>query len=77
MGCCARQKLVARQWSDVARACTELIEHMGQKDGGDLEEQTRIAAEVRAGLVLMPPDPASPGVYTRLLLAQLSEAQEK
>ena len=57
-------------------ACAGLIEHLGHKDGGDLGEQTRIAAEIRAGLVPMPPDPASLGVYTQLLLAQLSEARE-
>jgi hypothetical protein len=57
-------------------ACEGLIEHMGHKDGGDLEEQTRIAAEIRAGLVPMPPDPASLGLYTQLLLAQLSESQQ-
>ena len=57
-------------------ACSGLIEHMGHKDGGDLEEQTRIAAEIRAGLVPMPPDPASLGPYTQLLLAQLSESQQ-
>jgi hypothetical protein len=57
-------------------ACSGLIEHMGHKDGGDLEEQTRVAAEIRAGLVPMPPDPASLGPYTQLLLAQLSESQQ-
>jgi hypothetical protein len=57
-------------------ACAGLIEHMGHKDGGDLEEQTRIAAEIRAGLVPTPPDPASLGPYTQLLLAQLSESQQ-
>jgi hypothetical protein len=57
-------------------ACAGLIEHMGHKDGGDLQEQTRVAAEIRAGLVPMPPDPASLGVYTQLLLAQISEAQQ-
>jgi len=56
-------------------ACRGLIEHMGHKDGGDLEEQTRIAAEIRAGLIPMPPDPASLGVYTQLLLAQSSESR--
>jgi hypothetical protein len=57
-------------------ACAGLIEHMGHKDGGDLEEQTRVAAEIRAGLAPMPPDPASLGVYTQLLLARLSESQQ-
>jgi hypothetical protein len=57
-------------------ACAGLIEHMGHKDGGDLEEQTRVAAEIRAGIVPIPPDPSSLGVYTQLLLAQLSEAQQ-
>jgi len=56
-------------------ACRGLIEHMGHKDGGDLEEQTRIAAEIRAGLIPMPQDPASLGVYTQLLLAQSAESQ--
>jgi hypothetical protein len=56
-------------------ACRGLIEHMGHKDGGDLLEQTRIAAEIRAGLVPMPPDPASLGVYTQLLLAQSAESR--
>jgi hypothetical protein len=56
-------------------ACRGLIEHMGHKDGGDLEEQTRIAAEIRAGLIPMPPDPASLGVYTQLLLAQSAESR--
>jgi hypothetical protein len=49
---------------------------MGHKDGGDLEEQTRVAAEIRAGVVPMPADPGPLGVYTQLLLAQLSESQE-
>lgn len=57
-------------------ACGGLIEHMGHKDGGDLEEQTRVAAEIRAGLVPVPSDPSSLGVYTQLLLAQLSESQQ-
>jgi hypothetical protein len=57
-------------------ACGGLIEHMGHKDGGDLEEQTRSAAEIRAGLVPMPSDPASLGVYTQLLLAEISESQQ-
>jgi hypothetical protein len=56
-------------------ACRGLIEHMGHKDGGDLEEQTRIAAEIRAGLIPMPQDPRSLGVYTQLLLAQSEESQ--
>jgi hypothetical protein len=56
-------------------ACRGLIEHMGHRDGGDLEEQVRIAAEIRAGLVPMPQDPASLGVYSQLLLAQSAESQ--
>ena len=40
-----------------------------------LEEQVRIAAEIRAGLVPMPHDPSSLGVYTQLLLAQSAEAE--
>jgi hypothetical protein len=56
-------------------ACRGLIEHMGHRDGGDLEEQVRIAAEIRAGLVPMPQDPASLGVYTQLLLAQSAESR--
>jgi hypothetical protein len=56
-------------------ACRGLIEHMGHKDGGDLEEQTRIAAEIRAGLIPTQQDPASLGVYTQLLLAQSAESQ--
>jgi hypothetical protein len=56
-------------------ACRGLIEHMGHRDGGDLEEQVRIATEIRAGLIPMPQDPASLGVYTQLLLAQGAESQ--
>jgi hypothetical protein len=56
-------------------ACRGLIEHMGHRGEVDLEEQVRIAAEIRAGLVPMPQDPASLGVYTQLLLAQGAEAQ--
>lgn len=55
-------------------ACRGLIEHMGHRQS-DLEEQVRIAAEIRAGLVPMPQDPASLGVYTQLLLAQSEESQ--
>jgi hypothetical protein len=56
-------------------ACRGLIEHMGHRDGGDLQEQVRIAAEIRAGLLPMPQDPASLGVYSQLLLAQSAESR--
>jgi hypothetical protein len=56
-------------------ACRGLIEHMGHGNGGDLEEQVRIVAEIRAGLIPMPRDPASLGVYSQLLLAQSAESQ--
>jgi hypothetical protein len=56
-------------------ACRGLIEHMGHRNGGNLEEQVRIAAEIRAGIVPMPQNPASLGVYTQLLLAQSAESQ--
>jgi hypothetical protein len=49
---------------------------MGHHDGWNLEEQTRVAAEIQAGLVPMPADPASLGPYTQLLLAELSESQQ-
>lgn len=56
-------------------ACRGLIEHMGHRGDVDLEEQVRVAAEIRAGLLPMPQDPSSLGVYTQLLLAQGAEAQ--
>jgi hypothetical protein len=56
-------------------ACRGLIEHMGHRNGGDLEEQIRTVAEIRAGLTPMPQDPASLGVYAQLLLAQSFESQ--
>jgi hypothetical protein len=40
-----------------------------------LAEQTRIAAEINAGLVPMPEDPGTLGVYTQPLLAQSAESQ--
>jgi hypothetical protein len=56
-------------------ACRGLIEHMGHRDGGSPGEQIRIAAEIRAGLIPMPQDPASLGVYSQLLLAQSAESR--
>jgi len=56
-------------------ACRGLIEHMGHQNGGDLEEQVRIVAEINAGLIPMPQDLGTLGVYSQLLLAQSAESQ--
>jgi hypothetical protein len=56
-------------------ACRGLIEHMGHKNGGDLAEQVRIVAEINAGLIPMPKDLGTLGVYSQMLLAQSAESQ--
>jgi hypothetical protein len=56
-------------------ACRGLIEHMGHRNGGDLAEQVRIVAEINAGLIPMPQDPGTLGVYSQMLLAQSAESQ--
>lgn len=55
--------------------CRGLIEHMGHRNGGDLAEQVRIVAEINAGILPMPKDPGTLGVYSQLLLAQSQESQ--
>jgi hypothetical protein len=55
--------------------CRGLIEHMGHRNGGDLAEQVRVVAEINAGIIPMPKDPGTLGVYSQLLLAQSQESQ--
>jgi hypothetical protein len=56
-------------------ACRGLIEHMGHRNGGDLAEQVRLVAEINAGLIPMPQDIGTLGVYSQMLLAQSAESQ--